>query len=221
MAIRWKQNYARYKDFFLNTYSVYKRRESVQTFLELILTLCAISVLALFALRPTILTIIDLLKQIEKKEELIAQMDTKIQNLSVAQTVYSQQAANIELLSSAIPNSADPHKLVEQIMALFAQNGLAVLSLNLNETLVKGISIQTVSNEFEPLLENANFVPFSVTTKGDYNTIKAAISNLENTRRPSIIGNLAIKANTSEEDSSLILTVEGQSVYLLDSQPEE
>ena len=215
MAIGWRRDYTRYKEYFLNTYSVYRKKESVKVFLELLLTLSAISILALFALRPTVLTITDLLKQIERKENLIVKMDTKIQNLSNAQAIYAQQAANIEILSSAIPTSAEPHRLTQQLVALFAQNGLGVTSLALEEAAVKGINtLSRTSDNLALLPEGASSLPFTVATSGDYNLLKAIISDLENTRRPSAINTIMISSSTSEEGTNLILSVEGQSIFM-------
>ena len=81
MAGGWRSNYLRYRSFFLNIYNVYKRRPDLKMFMEILLSLGTISFFAAFALRPTALTIVDLLEQIDEKETTIEKMDQKIQNL--------------------------------------------------------------------------------------------------------------------------------------------
>jgi hypothetical protein len=115
MALGWRKDYLRYRSYFLNIVNVYKQRRDVKAFLELILTLVTISFFALFALKPTLLTIIELLREIEAKEETVEKMDTKIQNLQQAQTLYIQEAARIKLLETAIPDKPAPDLFVRQI----------------------------------------------------------------------------------------------------------
>ena len=77
----WRREYLRYKSYFLNVMGRYKERADVKVYLEILLSLATISVFAIFALRPTILTIAGLLKEIETKKETLAKMDEKISNL--------------------------------------------------------------------------------------------------------------------------------------------
>ncbi|MEJ2441504.1 MAG: hypothetical protein P8Y06_01110, partial [Patescibacteria group bacterium] len=81
MALGWRKDYLRYRSYFLNIVGVYKQRKDLRMFLELLLTLVTVSFFAAFALRPTLLTIIELLKEIDTKEETLTKMSTKIQEI--------------------------------------------------------------------------------------------------------------------------------------------
>ncbi len=80
MALGWRKDYLRYRSYFLNVLNLYKRKEDLRMFLEIMLSLSAISFFSIFALRPTFLTIATLLKEINAKKGTIITMDTKIKN---------------------------------------------------------------------------------------------------------------------------------------------
>ena len=105
-ALGWRGQYLRYRDFFLNIWSVYRRRKDVMAFLEILFSLSTISIFSLLALRPTLLTIAQLVKDNQAKEASIAKMDDKIKNLGIAQGILSRDAANINLVESAVPTAA-------------------------------------------------------------------------------------------------------------------
>ena len=70
----WKRDYSRYKEFFLNIWRVYNTKPSLKIYLELILSLSTVAVFAVFAIKPTVLTIIELNKEISSKEETISKL---------------------------------------------------------------------------------------------------------------------------------------------------
>ena len=108
MALGWRGNYLRYKDFFLNTLLIYRKRPDLKMFLEASLSLITILVFLLFALRPTLITIATLVREIKGKEELVAGLDQKIANLDAAEVVYSQEEQRINRVREAVPVSPEP-----------------------------------------------------------------------------------------------------------------
>ena len=147
MAAGWRKDYDRYRGFFLDTYSVYKDRQSIKVFLELLLSIVAIALFAVFALKPTIITIIDLTKQIKAKEEVIATMDTKIQNLATAQTTYAQELRRIGMLNTAVPDTSEPHRLIQQVQGITAKNNLQINSASIKAATLKGVDVTLVDSE--------------------------------------------------------------------------
>jgi len=81
MANSWKDNYARYKDFFLNILRVYYAKPNIKIYLELILSLTTIVIFSIFAIKPTVLTIIELNKEIQAKEETVRKINQKLDAL--------------------------------------------------------------------------------------------------------------------------------------------
>jgi Tfp pilus assembly protein PilO len=215
MALGWRKDYLRYRSYFLNIVNVYKRRQDLKAFLELILTLAAISFFALFALKPTLLTIIELLREIEKKEETVNKMNTKIQNLQQAQTLYIQEEARIKLLETAVPSNPAPDLFVRQIEGLATSYPVNLLGITIGEVTLLGEEKEKRSkSELEPLPEGSKGITFSISIAGSYQGVVNFLSALEDIRRPVKIDALNILSPQLEETQNLILVVTGRTPYL-------
>ena len=105
MALGWKSNYLRYKSFFLNVAGQYQKKNELKMFMEVLLSLSAVAIFGLFAIKPTLTTIATLIKDMQGKRQTLALMDEKIENLNQARKVYDEEKAGIELLKTAIPKS--------------------------------------------------------------------------------------------------------------------
>ena len=215
VAMGWRKDYLRYRAYFLNIVNVYNRRPDLKSFLELILTLGAISFFAFFALKPTLLTVIELLKEIEAKEETISKMDTKIQNLQQAQTLYIQEEAKIELLKTAVPDKPAPDLFVRQVEGLATSYPVNLLGITIGEvTLLGEEKEQRSKEELAPLPENSKGITFSISIAGGYQGVSNFLSALEDMRRPIKIDALNILSPKLEETQNLVLVVTGRTPYL-------
>ncbi len=215
MALGWRKDYLRYRSYFLNIVSVYKQRRDLKAFLELILTLVTISFFALFALKPTLLTIIELLREIEAKEETVEKMDTKIQNLQQAQTLYLQEEARINLLETAIPDKPAPDLFVRQIEGLSTSYPVNLLGITIGEVTLLGEEKEIRSkDELQPLPEGSKGITFSISIAGSYQSLVNFLSALEDMRRPVAVDAINILSPQLEETQNLILVVTGRTPYL-------
>lgn len=215
MALGWRKDYLRYRSYFLNIVNIYKQRQDFKAFLELILTLAAVSFFALFALKPTILTVIELLKEIGAKEETVEKMNTKIQNLQQAQTLYVQEEAKIQLLETAIPDNPAPDLFVRQIEGLATSYPVNLLGITIGEvTLLGEEKIRRSKNKLQPLPEGSKGINFSISIAGGYQGLVNFLSALEDMRRPVKIDALNIISPQVEETQNLVLVVTGRTPYL-------
>lgn len=216
MAGGWRSNYLRYRSFFLNIYNVYKRRPDLKMFMEILLSLGTISFFAAFALRPTALTIVDLLEQIDEKETTIEKMDQKIQNLQTAQTLYVQETARISLLDSAVPEQPSPHGLVRQVEGLANTQGVRILGISVGEVLLVGTEDRPkrTTSEVQAFPQGSGELSFSASVTADYASLDAFFSGLENLRFPVKIDNASINASETDEGRTLVLVVSGRVPYL-------
>ena len=86
--------------------------------LELFLSVGAVIFFAIFAIRPTLVTMSDLVKEIEDKRDLDQKLTQKIASLSTAQTTYLEVQDRLYLLEEALPTTPDvihAIKIVEKI----------------------------------------------------------------------------------------------------------
>ena len=215
MVLGWRQQYLRYRSYFLDIAAVYKKRKDVRVFLETILTLITISFFAVFALRPTLLTIAELVRNIKAKEETVARLEEKIQNLDRAQVIYSQEEAKIFLLDGAIPVNPSPDSFVRQIEGITSRYPVRILGLSVEEvTLIGESKVKIKTEDFEPLPGPANSIIFSITVSGTYRDLEGFLGILETLRRPVKLDSVSINTSGVEGERALILTISGRAPYL-------
>ena len=96
MALGWRGSYSRYKEFFLNITALYKKKAELRAFLEIILSLSTIIIFLLFALKPTVITIVSLLQQIKEKQATLSGLTQKVSDLQKASSLLQQNRASIQ-----------------------------------------------------------------------------------------------------------------------------
>jgi len=216
MALGWRKEYLRYREFFLNISALYRRNQDLRMFLEVLLSLGTISFFAFFALKPTLVTIVELYKNIQTKQDLVNKMDTKIQNISAAQSIFDSESARISLTESSVPELASPETFVRQIEGLAITNSVNLLGVSIGQVTLVGEEKKTSTSETDiaPLPEGARALTFSVSVNGSYPALARFLSELENLRRPIKIDNTGLTSAQTEEGSELVLLVSGRVPYL-------
>jgi hypothetical protein len=216
----WRRRYFRYKDFFLNIHQLYKKRQDVKMFLEFALTLATTGIFLVFALKPTVITILDLVKEIKAKEETLAKMDTKIKNLKKAQSIIIQEDSKISILKSAIPDNPDPVGMSRQIEGAAYTNAVNIVGISVAETTLVGEEkAATDKKDSMTLPGGASPLTFSAGFSGGFDSLISLISNIESTRRPIKIDSLILtKPKSKDADQNILgLAVTGRAPYLLNT----
>lgn len=153
--------------------------------LELFLSLGAVMFFAVFAIRPTLLTMSDLVKEIEDKEKLDGQLGQKIAALYSAQSEYLSLESRLPLLNEAIPAAPQLINSLQIIEKLASDRQLVISSLTINsipsETAITNLTTQT----------KRQVVSVTVTVIGDYPVIRAFVEDLRQLRRVIIIESIA------------------------------
>jgi len=216
MAVGWRKDYIRYKNYFLNIVALYKKKKDLRMFLEVILSLLTISFFATLALRPTVLTISELLKDIESKEDTLIKLDTKIQNINQAQSLYIANEAQISLLSSSVPETAEPDLFAQQIEGLATIYPISVLGISIGETVLLGdqtIPVQVSENQ-KVIPSEAKPTNFSISVTGEYQALTQFLDGLETLRRPVYLDSTNITLIDTGERNEIVLSISGRAAYL-------
>jgi len=215
MNTGWQTNYSIYKKYLDNISSFYQNRQDIKLFTEMLLSIAASIIFALFAIRPTLVTIAQLYKQIESKKQTLAIMDQKIQDLSQAEAIYEREKQKINTLNSAIPEQPDLETFIRQIEGIAQKNSVILTNLSINSVPLIGTATQTEENtepetQSTPGTQNLNV---SLELSGVYPTLSPFLKDLESMRRPMLPQNTAIRLNTGETSSVLSLSINGQVPY--------
>lgn len=217
MALGWRGQYFRYKEFFLNVLAVYKKKQDLRMFLEVILSLSTVTIFLVFALKPTAVTIVNLLKEIREKEATVAKLDEKIKNLAIARNLYDQQSFDIPIIESSVPNNPSPDLFAGQVQGLANKNSVGVLGISVGETTLLGkapVKKTSSSNDLKPLPSPAKEMSVSISVNGSFPNLISFIRDLENSRRPIKIDILGINSAATDNGVTITMIISGRIPFL-------
>jgi Tfp pilus assembly protein PilO len=211
MALGWKRSYYRYKDFFLNISALYKEKADLRAFLEIVMSITAVIVFLLFALKPTALTIISLLKQISGEKTTLVALTQKVDDLNKAKALLAQNQNYIPNINLAVPSLPNPDILSKQISGLASKNSIQVLGIAVNQVaLVGSTTAQRASSDLKAMPEGASEMPFSISVKGDYANLISFIKDFENLRVAIKIDSLGISSSNTDTGRVIVAVISGR-----------
>lgn len=220
-----KRDYLRYQKEFLGMLMVYRERPEIKMFTEILLSLFTIILFAIFAIRPTLSTIAEIIQENKGKEETIGILSRKIDNLAIANDLLKKEQDNIALLESAIPNNPKPQSIATQITILGAQTSLSPEAMSFGSSTIKSERLDPPINATGAQKENRlpiNSQPVNIFLDfgGEYVTLSTMFESLEKLRRPILIDTIVFSTENiqgRENEGPVIMSVSGQSPYFLES----
>jgi len=208
MNPNWRNRYLRYKTFFLNVLLRYKDKPQIRAYLEILLSLATISIFGVFAIKPTALTIAQLLKEIEEKKATLATMEEKISNLRIASNVHNQNLEKIALLETSIPKRPKPEDFAKQVEGLSGKNSVELIKVSTSGGLLTGE--RTQADSFENL-------GFSIGTRvlvDNFAQMSGFTSDLlNNLRNPISISSIRFDSQSEKDRRTIILNINGEIPY--------
>jgi hypothetical protein len=214
MALGWRGSYARYREFFLNISELYKKRADLRAFLEIILSISTITIFLLFALKPTVITIIGLLQQIKEEQATLSALTQKVSDLQVAGGLLTQNQKFIPDIDTAVPTSPIPDVLSGQILGLAAKNSVDILGISVDQVTLVGPVAGKGATGLKALPGNAKEMSFSVSVKGAYPNLVLFIKDFENLRITKIIDTLATTSSVTDKGLVIVSVISGRVPYL-------
>jgi Tfp pilus assembly protein PilO len=192
----------RYRRYFTSINNLYQKKQT-KVYTGIVLSLVTIAFFGFFAIRPTLITISGLVKEIKDKRMVADQMDQKIESLTQAQINYSQIKNDLDLVNQSLPLNPDLPILVKQLEALARLSSARIESLRFEKTNLQGEKAKEVQT-----------VGFDLAVTGNYQNLKNFLNSLDNLRRITKIEGFAFKTSTGEENQVLVLTLTGHAYYL-------
>lgn len=216
MAQGWRKDYTRYSGFFLNVIDTYKSKPNVKSYLEIILSLVTTIVFSLFAIKPTVLTIVELNNEIKDKESVLEFLSQKVTNLQAASVLLQKESNRLILIEQAIPKTSNSEILINQIDKLALENSVRLTSISSSNIAVRGsLDGKSAAGDFEPLPGDINEIDIAFSVTGDYVNLFNFLKSVENLRRPIKIDSTIFNSNISTENTKIItLTVSGRTPYI-------
>ncbi len=176
-------------------------RPIAQVSLELFLSIIAVMFFAIFAIRPTLVTISDLIKEIDDKKALSEKMSQKIASLATVQTQYLGLGDQISILEEAIPSEPKFEEALRVMEKLASDRMLVINSIQVNE-------VPPTQKEVVPFSQKERKnLPVIITVAGDYPTIRNFVEDLKNYRRALIVDSIVFTVNEERNQKKLTANI--------------
>lgn len=140
---------------------------------EAAFTLAVITLFVLFALKPTLGTISDLMGKIKSKKVLVAEMDKKIKNLLQAQDNFAKIQNDYPLIQSCVPSRPSFYDASLQIQKAGQKSNIDFNRIAFN------------------LTENKSTFSISINNENDFVNLLETINKLSKSRRPLTINSFS------------------------------
>ncbi len=215
MATGWKRDYFRYKEFFLNVLSIYNTKPNLKIYLELTLSIFTVIIFSVFAIKPTILTVIELNNEIKAKTSLVDDLNVKLKNLQTAGQILQTNVNDLVYLEQALPDTAKPENLIKQLEILASESNVKIIGISSSDVIISGNT--DLKNKQIVLTStdlNADELPFSISITGDYQSLLSYLKKIENLRRPIKIDSIAFNSNNTDTGKVINLLISGRTPYL-------
>lgn len=182
------------------------RSPIIQLYGTYTLTIIAIIVFIVFAIKPTVETITLLQKKLEDSRSVLEQVTKKSTDLSAAKNNLDKLDANTKKkINSAVPNSISLQSVIQSLEQTAKTNQASISALQFQPL--------TIENTPDGLQNNTlGTVDFTFNLEGSYPTLIKMIDSIQQSSRLISIDNLIM--NKSGDGNIIVLSVTGKAYYL-------
>lgn len=165
------------------------KKEETQKYFVLILSLSASIFFFIFAINPTLSTIVKLKKQIVDAKIVDEKLTEKIQNISNLSQEYEALKPDLPLIFDAVPQNPEAPTFVGQIQSLGSQSSASILNIE-----IQPINLSTTDSA------TSQSFTFNITGSASFDNFKIFIDNLINMQRAVSITSIQISRNPETND---------------------
>jgi len=203
----YKEKYRHYKEYLLKKTKELSKQPAVKASANLTFTILLVLFFGLFAIKPSLLTLGQLLKELQEKQKINQALEEKIEILQQLKTVYTEASSYLPLADQALPAQAELKQLVCQLNFLAAAYGLKLESVSLAE-----FDLLTDSSS-EKGAEVKN-LKFKISALGSFNGLKNFLADLEKLNRLVQVDSVVLSGENKEAQTELRLNLEGKVFWL-------
>lgn len=171
-----------------------------QVSLGLILTIMAVAFFALVAIKPTLETMANLIKQIDDRRNVDQRLSVKISALSTAQSELASKQGASQVLDAAVPSTPNFTQLLKQLEKAAAENRVVIGTM-----LTQAVPIERDPNAIKTL--EVESIPITMTVSGSYADVRNMLATLSNMQRILVIDRVDILPPTEREVTILNMSV--------------
>ncbi|MCL4384358.1 hypothetical protein M1116_02800 [Patescibacteria group bacterium] len=182
-----------------------QNEKTMQTF-ELVASFLLITFFLVFAIKPAITTIIGLIGEIQAKEAVSAQLKDKINQIVIAQDIFSQVQERYQIIDSALPDRPRYAQAAIQYQANGEKTGVNASTFDV------GIQSKAKANT----LQNVKSIDISIGDKTNFLAALNFIDALKRNRRLIRLKEFSLQNQndkTATDSGQLNFSINTQSLY--------
>ncbi len=190
-----------------NLANIYKK-PAAQVSMALILTIFAIIFFGIFAIRPTLATIVELNKKIDDQKIVVEKLEKKATALATAQSEYLLIEDKVPLIDAAIPKTNSLDTLLKQIEGIAASLNAPIDSIQVDEVIFP----EELVNEKDvgTVLE----LPLNITISSTFMDIKEFMVLLSKIKRLVSIESISFSSETVDDGEFLKMNLSVKAYHL-------
>ncbi len=168
----------------------------IRGYFSFVASLFLVAFLLVFALSPTVNTMLTLQKKIAEERQLVTSLERKIETMVVAQQNYSQIENDLSILTAALPTTPAPQTIASGIAVSASTSGVTVTALRFADV---PLSPDQFSN-------NRANVDFTMTVTGSTDKVRDFLKRLESLPRQIRVVTLVL-GKTAEQNGDIVNVV--------------
>ncbi len=182
-------------------------RPTVKAYTMLVLSLLTMAFFGYFAIRPTLMTISTLQRQIADSHFVDQKLQEKINALTQASTAYQAIKPDLGIVYGALPRENQFAPFVKGLEKIATESGTTIESLSFDSVDLSSAQASSSAKEIP--------VGFSLTLMGDYAKLSDFVKRLSSFERLAVIEKMALSSNNEKEGvEQLRMTLVGQAYYV-------
>lgn len=179
------------------------RSKKTASYFSLTISLFTLSFFGLFAIRPTLITAISLMKKVADLQTLYVDYENKINGLIRAQTEYEQIRDDLPLMDAALPGNSAFSKLAKTIEKFAAQENFTINQFQIDPV---PISNPTTTGKLYDY-------GFTLVGTGRYPSISSFLNHIVNWQRIVSIKSLEFAQTGGTASATIRLSVKANTYY--------
>lgn len=182
--------------------------KTVRSVAPYIFSIITIIIMLVFAIRPTVSTIVNLQKNIEENQQVLKELEAKAQNLIEGKKNYENLSPEIKLqISTAIPNKP----VVTSVIASLENSSKSIASTSALQIQPLTLINNSLQKEEEKNKLSLGEVNFSYNSSGSFSNLLKVLQNTTSSLRLMQISSVTIN---KQPENPIVLSITGKAYYL-------
>jgi Tfp pilus assembly protein PilO len=193
------------------------KNKNVRTYSHVVFSLITILILALFAIRPTIKSIISQHDNLSQQNNTLEKLIQKTNDIDMGIRNYEMIETNTKIkLYTLLPNTTALPCLVNTLYSIASNHGVTVTGFQVQPTTLTGPSICVLTNndlvglKKSSVVSTTQEIKFTYNLQGSYNQVINALNELGKSDRLIRVDQVNF---SRQEDGSIIVSIAAKAYY--------